>query len=115
MTEDRKNRIKRMIASAAMMEGVVLSLEASLSQDPAIAQKVKANPEFFGRAVDLLLDRLAPYFDSMDDSSIAQATAYQESRAGQESARCMMGLQQQMGSVAAEWMLQVQELIAKLP
>lgn len=116
MNEERKNRIKRMIASDTMVEGIVTSLNESLAQaSEDTARKIHANPGFIAHAVDRLLDRMAPFFDSMDDESIAQATAFQESPAGKAYAICYKGIVQGMSTLAAEWMLELQGTLGKLP
>lgn len=115
MTEDRKNRIKRMIASAAMMEGIMQSLNQGLASDEAAALKIRANPGFLAGAVDRLLDRMAPCFESMSDEEIAQATAFQESPAGHAMGRCMNIIAQALPTAAAEWMLETQGELARLP
>lgn len=114
MTPERAQRIKRMIASGAMLEGVLMSLNACISQDPEGARKIAAHPEFLAQVIDRLLDRFVPYFEAMDDQAIQDATTFQESAAGKAYAEQLKGLVQAMPSIAEAWMGEVQTMLKEL-
>jgi hypothetical protein len=112
---DRAQSVKRMIASGALLEGVLQSLYAGIGQDPAKKQKLDRNPTFISQMVDGLLDRLVPFFEGMSDEAIAQATAFQESIAGQTYALHLQALVQGLPAVATAWMEDVVKRLDALP
>lgn len=114
MTPERAQRIKRMIASGAMIEGVLSSLMAGFSQDPDVQRKVQAHPEFLAQAVERLLDRFVPYFEPMSDQAIQEATIFQESAAGKAYAEQLKGVVQAMPAIAEAWMAEVQSMLQAL-
>lgn len=111
MDPERAKRIKKMLASSAMVERALPALHLNMARDPGTQAKLGRNPGLLGQVFEKLLDRMVPFMEAMDDQAIAEVTKFQESPAAALYGKRLEAMMGELPRIAQEWEAEARKMI----